>query len=163
MTTLGGCGGEATAVMLVVVATMLAMASASCMVSTRPEQLGTENALSGGGRGCTMTPDAIINISGIASIMNGMCSLYSIYNIIMSTFKKYIIILTARGFDRCAVVHRTRSARAAARGRVLYSARAAMVRRYHIKVRGLDPPEHQLIRLCTWLKFTLKYHAWFQM
>ena len=37
--------------------------------------------------------------------------------------------------------------------------RAAMVRRLHIKVRGLDPPEHQLIRPCTWLKFTLKYHS----
>ena len=37
-------------------------------------------------------------------------------------------------------------------------ARAAMVRRLHIKVRGLDPPEHQLIRPCTWLKFTLKYY-----
>ena len=40
---------------------------------------------------------------------------------------------------------------------------AAMVRRLHIKVRGLDPPEHQLIRPCTWLKFTLKYHAWFEI
>ena len=38
-----------------------------------------------------------------------------------------------------------------------------MVRRLHIKVRGLDPPEHQLIRPCTWLKFTLKYHAWFEI
>ena len=25
------------------------------------------------------------------------------------------------------------------------------------------PPEHQLIRPCTWLKFTLKYHAWFEI
>ena len=40
---------------------------------------------------------------------------------------------------------------------------AAMVRRLHIKVRGLDPPEHQLIRPCSWLKFTLKYHAWFEI
>ena len=38
-----------------------------------------------------------------------------------------------------------------------------MVRRLHIKVRGLDPPEHQLIRPCTWLKFTLKYHARFEI
>ena len=38
-----------------------------------------------------------------------------------------------------------------------------MVRRLHTKVRGLDPPEHQLIRPCTWRKFTLKYHPWFEI
>ena len=40
---------------------------------------------------------------------------------------------------------------------------AAMVRRLHTKVRELDPPEHQLIRPCTWRKFTLKYHPWFEI
>ena len=38
-----------------------------------------------------------------------------------------------------------------------------MVRRLHIKVQGLDPPDHQQIRPCTWLTFTLKYHAWFEI
>ena len=41
--------------------------------------------------------------------------------------------------------------------------RTAMVRRFHIKVRGLDPPEHQPIRPCTWRKFTMKYNAWFEI
>ena len=31
------------------------------------------------------------------------------------------------------------------------------------KSTGAGPPEHQLIRPCTWLKFTLKYHAWFEI
>ena len=67
---------------------------------------------------------------------------------------EYSSVLCARRRGRDAR-DRARCARA--------RSRAAMVRRLHIKVRGLDPPEHQLIRPCTWLKFTLKYHAWFEI